>query len=114
MDGRAHATRLEGNTNENFATSAVEIVPLILSGHVVKVWGELDTAEEDVVAHVVVSTTLWLFLAQVRLQRYLRIAGYITVGVTVNTDGRQGVGYATRTSGPDTCKEAFRGHHREE
>ena len=82
MDERAHATRLEGNTNENFATSAIEIVPLILSGHVVKVWSELDTAEEDVVAHVVVGTALWLLLAQVRLQRYLRIAGYITVGVS--------------------------------
>jgi hypothetical protein len=80
MYERAHATRLEGNTNENFPASAVEIVPLILSGYVVKVWGELDTAKEDVVAHVVVSTALWLFLTQVRLQRYLRIAGYITVG----------------------------------
>jgi hypothetical protein len=62
---RAHAARLEGNTNENFATTAVEIIPLILSGRVIKVWGELDTAEEDVIAHVVVRASFWLLLSQV-------------------------------------------------
>ena len=71
MYERAYATRLKGNTNENFPASAIEIVPLVLSGHVIKVWGELDASEENVVAHIVVSTALWLFLTQVRLQRYL-------------------------------------------
>ena len=84
MHERAHATRLEGNTNENSTSSAVEIVPLILSGHIVKVWGELDTPKEEVVAHIVVGTAFWFFLAQVGLQGYLRIAGYVTVGVLVN------------------------------
>jgi len=72
-----HGAWLEGNANKNFATATIEIMPLILSGHVVKVWGELDTSEEDVVAHVVIGTTFWLFLAQVGLQRDFRITRYI-------------------------------------
>jgi len=73
-----HAAWLEGNANKNFATATIEIIPLILSGHVVKVWGELDTSEEDVVAHVVISASFWLFLAQVCLQGYLGITRYVT------------------------------------
>jgi hypothetical protein len=72
-----YAAWLEGDANKNFAIATVEIIPLILSGHVVKVRGELDTSEENVVAHVVIGTSFWLFLAQVGLQRYFRITRYV-------------------------------------
>jgi hypothetical protein len=66
-----YAAWLEGNANEDFATATIEIVPLVLSGHVVKVGCELDTPEEDIIAHVVIGASFWLLLAQVGLQRYL-------------------------------------------
>ena len=74
----AHAAWLEGNSNKNFASTTVEIIPLILGGHVVKVWGEFDTPEENVVAHIIICASFWLFLAQVGLQRYLGITRHIT------------------------------------
>jgi hypothetical protein len=78
MKRATHAAWLKGNANKHFATATVEIIPLILSGHVVKVWGEFDASEENVVAHVVICASFWLFLAQVRLQGYLGITRHIT------------------------------------
>ena len=65
--GITHAARLEGNTNKNFTPAAVEIIPLIAGGHVIEVWGELDTAEKNVIAHIVVRASFGLFLSQVGL-----------------------------------------------
>ena len=62
-----HAARLEGHADENFATTTVEIIPLILSGRVIKVWSELNTPEEDIIAHVVIRASFGLLLAQVAL-----------------------------------------------
>jgi hypothetical protein len=63
--GTTHAARLEGNADENFTAPAVEIIPLILGGDVIKVWGELNTPEKDVVAHVIIRASFGLLLAQV-------------------------------------------------
>jgi hypothetical protein len=62
-----HAARLEGDADENFATTTVEIIPLILSGRIIKVWSELDTPEEDVIAHIVICASFRLLLSQVAL-----------------------------------------------
>jgi len=62
-----YAARLEGDADENFATTTVEIIPLILSGWVVEVWSELDTPEEDVISHVVIRTSFRHLLSQVAL-----------------------------------------------
>jgi hypothetical protein len=63
--GTTHAARLERNANENFTTTAVEIIPLILGGHVIEVWGKLDTSEKNVIAHIVIRASFGLLLAQV-------------------------------------------------
>lgn len=62
-----HAARLEGDANEDFATTTVEIIPLILNGLVIEVWSELDTPEKDVIAHVVIRASFGLLLSQVAL-----------------------------------------------
>jgi hypothetical protein len=62
-----HTARLEGDADENFATTTVKIIPLVLSGRVVKVWSELDTTEEHVIAHVVIRASFRLLLSQVAL-----------------------------------------------
>jgi len=63
MKRATHAAWLEGNANKNFATATVELIPLVLGGDVVKVWGEFDAPEENIVAHVVICASFWLFLA---------------------------------------------------
>jgi hypothetical protein len=63
--GTTHAARPERNTDENFTTSPVEIIPLILGGHVIKVWGKLDTSKKNVIAHIVIRASFGLLLAQV-------------------------------------------------
>ena len=77
MKRATYAAWLEGNPNKDFATATVEIIPLILGGHVVKVWGEFDASEENIVAHVVICASFWLFLTQVGLQRYLGISRHV-------------------------------------
>jgi hypothetical protein len=62
-----HAARLEGDADENFATTTVEIIPLILGGRVIEVWSELDTPEEDVIAHIVIRASFRYLLSQVAL-----------------------------------------------
>jgi hypothetical protein len=62
-----HAARLKRDANENFATTTVEIIPLILSGWVIKIRSELATAEENVIAHVVVRASFRLLFSQVAL-----------------------------------------------
>jgi hypothetical protein len=110
-----HAAWLEGNANKNFATATIEIIPLILSGHVVKVWGELDTSEEDVVAHVIISASFWLFLAQVCLQRYLGITRYVTeYRMSAFIIDSQKKVKDSRTNVPDTCRVASRARRRGE
>ena len=67
IKGATHATRLERNANENPSTAAVEVIPLVLSRNVIKVWREFDASKENVIAHVIVGAPLWLLLAQIGL-----------------------------------------------
>ena len=62
-----YAARLEGDADENFATTPVKIIPLILSGRVIKVWSEFDTPEEHVIAHVIICASFRLLLSQIAL-----------------------------------------------
>lgn len=67
MKRATHTARLEGDADEDFATTTVEIIPLILSRRVIKVWSELDTPEKDVIAHVIVRASFRFFLSQIAL-----------------------------------------------
>lgn len=64
-----YCARLEGYANEKLPCAARDVVPLILSAHVVEVRGELDPTHKDVISHIILPfrTPLGLFRAEVGL-----------------------------------------------